>query len=387
MHADPLLPVLAATTLVLLLVGLVLRQMKQPHVLAYLLAGVALGPHGLAIFSDADAISRLGEFGIILLLFFVGMEMSLPRLVANWRVAVIGTVLQILLSLAVVGLLAAVLDWPVARAILIGFVISLSSTAVAVSMLSVWGYLDSRLGLDVMSILIVQDLAVAPMLLTLGFLSGGDDLGGSHVFLPIVGVIVIVGFAVWLLGRETIRLPFGDRLREDHELQVFAAAFICISAALATSLFELSTALGALIAGVVVASADDIEWVARAMEPFRVILVALFFVSVGLLLDVGFVASNLPLIGVLVGGLFITNTFVNAGIVRLFGRDWTHALFAGAILAQAGDFSFVLAAIGFQGGLITDFGYQLTLAVIFGSLLLSPFWVAPFRALASRRGE
>ena len=362
MHADPILPVLTATTFVLLLVGLVLRRFRQPHVLAYLLAGVALGPHGLAVFSNADAISRLGDLGIILLLFFVGMEMSLSRLAANWRVAVLGTLLQILVSLGVVALLGATLDWPLERAVLIGFVISLSSTAVAVSMLKVWGHLDSRLGLDVMGILIVQDLAVAPMLLALGVLSAGSRGAPAHALLPVVGVVLTVGFAVWLLRREQISLPFGARLRDDPELQVFAAAFLCAAGALFTAVFELSTALGALVAGIVVASSEETDWIARSMEPFRVLLVALFFVSIGLLLDVGFVARNLG----------------------LFGRGWPHALFAGAILAQAGDFSFVLAAIGYEGGLITDFGYQLTVAVIFGTLLLSPFWVAPFRALAGR---
>jgi CPA2 family monovalent cation:H+ antiporter-2 len=384
MHADPLLPVVAATTLVLLGVGLALRRLRQPHVLAYLLAGVALGPHGLGIFSDTDSISRLGDFGIILLLFFVGMEMSLPRLVANWRIAVLGTLLQILLSLGLVAALALALDWPLARAVLIGFVISLSSTAVAVSMLSVWGHLDTKLGLDVLGILIVQDLAVAPMLLTLGFLSRAGGGVEGHIARPILGVLLILVFSVWLLRRERISLPFGDRLRGDHELQVFAAAFICTSSALVTVFFELSTALGALIAGVIVASADEIEWVSRSLEPFRVMLVALFFVSMGLLLDLHFVAANVGLLSVLIGGLFLTNTFVNAGIVRLFGRRWPHALFAGAILAQAGAFSFVLAAIGFEGGLISDYGYQLTVAVIAGSLLLSPLWVAPFRAFARR---
>jgi CPA2 family monovalent cation:H+ antiporter-2 len=222
------------------------------------------------------------------------------------------------------------------------------------------------------------------MLLTLGFLSRAGGGVEGHIARPILGVLLILVFSVWLLRRERISLPFGDRLRGDHELQVFAAAFICTSSALVTVFFELSTALGALIAGVIVASADEIEWVSRSLEPFRVMLVALFFVSMGLLLDLHFVAANVGLLSVLIGGLFLTNTFVNAGIVRLFGRRWPHALFAGAILAQAGDFSFVLAAIGFEGGLISDYGYQLTVAVIAGSLLLSPLWVAPFRAFARR---
>ncbi len=381
MHADPILPRLVASMLVLLVIGLVLRRLRQPHVVAYLLAGIVLGPHGLALYSDTDAISRLGDLGLILLLFFVGMKMSLPRLAASWRVAVVGTALQIALSLLAVSSLGLWLSWPAERVVLVGFVISLSSTAVVVSMLHTWGHLSSQLGRDVTGILIVQDLSVAPMVLTLGFLAQGPATSLRGMAAPVLGSFAVVGFGVWLLRQDRIRLPFAKRLRDDHELQVFAAALVCFAAALTTALLELSTALGAFLAGIVISSAEETEWVTKSLEPFRVILVALFFVSIGLLLDVPFVRENWPLITLLAGGVLLTNTFVNAGIVRVFGRTWRHSFFAGAVLAQAGDFSFVLAAIGLDGGLITSFGYQLTISVIFVSLLVSPFWVRPFRRL------
>ena len=158
MYADPILPRLVTSILMVLVVGLVLRRLRQPHVLAYLLAGMALGPYGLGIFTDSESISRLGDLGIILLLFFVGMEISLPRLAANWRIAAGGTLLQILLSVAAVWLIGLRLDWPLERVVLLGFVISLSSTGVALAMLKSWGHMDSQMGQD--KILKIQNDAI-----------------------------------------------------------------------------------------------------------------------------------------------------------------------------------------------------------------------------------
>lgn len=383
MVADPILPRLVSALLVILALGLVLRRFNQPHVVGYLVAGILMGPHALGVFTDHESFSRMGDLGMVLLVFFVGTEMSLPRLAANWRVAIIGTVVQILVSVTAVLAIGAWADWGVGRIVLVGFVISLSSTAVVVSMLATWGLMDSDLGHDVMGIMIVQDVAIAPMLLVLGYLARAGSATADLVA-PVVGVPLVVGFVFWLMRQEHVRLPLGDRLRADHELQVFAAAFLCLSFALATALLHLSTALGAFLAGLLVASSRDTAWVTKSLEPFRVILVALFFISVGLMLDVTFVAANWVVISLLIAGVLVTNTFVNASIVRVFGRTWRHSLFAGALLAQIGEFSFVLAAIGLSGGLISDFGYQLTVATIFGTLVVSPLWVKPFRALAQR---
>jgi len=374
MHLDPAMPAIVAAVLGILLLGLVLRLLRQPHVIGYLLAGVLLGPHALGLVSDEATLSRFGAIGVVLLLFFVGMEISPKRLVANWRVAVIGTLFQILISLGCAWLLGTWLDWPLARSILIGFVISLSSTAVVLKILQDWGEIDSEVGQDVLGVLLVQDLAVIPMLIVIGLL-GGDKPTAAAVAMQIFGGLLVLALLGWILVKGTVKLPLARLLHDDHEMQIFAATAICFGLALLTGLFGLSTALGAFAAGMLISAARETQWVHHNLEPFRVVFVALFFVSIGMLVNLDFIRTHWLQVALLVVMVFLTNTFINAVILRLLGDSWRDSMYAGALLSQIGEFSFVLAAVGVQVQIISQFGYQLTIAVISLSLLLSPLWI------------
>jgi len=158
-------------------------------------------------------------------------------------------------------------------------------------------------------------------------------------------------------------------------MQIFAALAICFGLALLTGLLQLSTALGAFTAGMLVSAAKETQWVHQRLEPFRVVFVALFFVSVGLLVDIKFLTEQWVLISLLVVLVLITNTFINAFILKALGVNTRDSVYAGALLAQIGEFSFVLAAVGIQAKIITDFGYQLVIEVISISLLFSPVWI------------
>ncbi|MCA9563366.1 MAG: cation:proton antiporter [Myxococcales bacterium] len=381
---DPILPKAVATAFCVLLVGLVLRRFHQPHVIAYLLAGVLIGPHGLSFLNDPEAAARLGDAGVVLLLFFVGMEVSLKRLAENWRLALIGTSLQVLVTVGLLLLLGVWLGWPTGRSVLLAFVVSLSSTAVVVSILREWGEVNSDLGNDALGVLIVQDLAIVPMLLIIG-LMGEQSSHASDVVLQVVGGAAVVALIGVIMRRGSIKLPFAARLRSDHELQVFSAFVLCFGFATLTALLHLSTALGAFVAGIVVASAKETEWVHESLDALRVLLVALFFVSVGMLLDVVFLLEHWLLVAGLVVAVMLLNTAVNAGIFRALGRDWRTSLFMGSILAQVGEFSFVLAAVGLQNRLISSFGYQISVGLIALTLLLSPGWISIFRRIAGFR--
>lgn len=380
MHLDPVLPRVVAAVFALLLIGLVLRRLRQPHVVAYLLAGVALGPSGLRLFSDEVVLARVGDFGVVLLLFFVGMEVSLPSLLRSWRVSVVGTLLQILASVGSVAVIGWFRDWSLARVLLIGFAISLSSTAVVVSLLRMRKEMDSGAGRDALGVLLIQDLAFIPMLIVLGLL-GGEALDSRDLTLQAVGVVGLAALLAVVARREKISLPFSRFLQEDHELQVFSALALCFGLATLTGLLGLSTAVGAFVAGIVVASARETEWVHQSLEPFRVVLVALFFVSVGMLIDLAFLAVHLKTVLLLVLAVFVTNWLINAGILRSLGRPWRHSLYVGALLAQIGEFSFVLVAVGRQTGIIEEFAYQLTIGLIAVTLLLSPLVVSLSRSL------
>ncbi|MDH5178199.1 MAG: cation:proton antiporter [Gammaproteobacteria bacterium] len=383
MHLDPALPSIVGGLLVILLVGMILHRLRQPHVVAYLLTGIMLGPQMIGLIVNESVIDRLGAIGVMLLLFFIGMEVSPRKLAAGWRIAVIGTTIQVMLTVLIVWLIGKGLNWPLSRSILLGFVISLSSTAVVLKILQDSGELETETGQNVLGVLLFQDMAIIPMLIIIGLL-GGDTPDAKQLILQLVGGTLILGLLAFLMFKEVVHLPLASWLKKDHEMQVFAALIACFGLSLITGLFGLSTALGAFAAGMLIGSARETQWVHRSLEPFRVIFVALFFVSIGMLVDLSFIKTHWSQIAILVGAVIITNTFLNAVIIRLLGDSWPDSLYSGALLSQIGEFSFVLAAVGLQAKLITDYGYQLTVAVIVLSLMVSPAWIGLARRVLYR---
>ncbi|MBT8492050.1 MAG: cation:proton antiporter, partial [Deltaproteobacteria bacterium] len=337
---DPIMPIFVGAIAAILLIGILLRRLKQPHVIAYLVAGAALGPFGLSVVEDAVTISRLGEVGVVLLLFFAGMEIQLPKLLASWRVPVLGTLLLIAGSVMVSFAVGWWSDWPIGRSVLVGFVISLSSTGVVMKLLRDRGETDDPVGIDVTGVLLAQDLAVIPMLIAVSLL-GGTAPDALTVGSQLVGGAVVIGLLVYVARHDSLRLPFGSLLREDHELQVFSAFLLAFGFALLTGFAGLSVALGAFVAGLVVGAARETEWVTEALHPFYVLLLALFFVSVGMLIDFGFLYRNAAVIGALLVAAFVLNTVITAGILRLLGRTWRNSIYGATLLAQIGEFSFV----------------------------------------------
>lgn len=368
------LSVILIIGLIILGLGLLLRRIKQPYVIAYILAGIFLGEHGFAIITDETQIVALGEFGLILLLFFIGMETDLGGLVNNWKIAILGTCFQVLSSVLLVYLIGFLFNWPVQRTIVLGFVISLSSSAVVIKLLQDNNELQTPVGRNVISILLMQDVLIVPMLIATNYL-GGISPSTEELVLQLVGGVVIIGGMIWIFRQEQIVLPFSKQLEDDHELQVFLALIICFGFAALTSFFGLSAALGAFVAGLVVHAAQSTSWFHDSLHSFRVIFVALFFISVGMLIDLTFLYENWKSISTLLLAVYISNHFINAFILRYFGSSWSESLHGGALLAQIGELSFVLAATAFQTKIISDYGYQLSLLVISLTLLLSPFWI------------
>lgn len=374
MHLDPLLPPMVGVITVILILGLFLQAFRQPQLVGYLVAGIIIGPGGLALVTDQAMIEHLGAVGVTLLLFFIGMEVSPHQLIRGWRIAVLGTLLQILISTGCVWLIGTLLDWSLPRIILLGFVISLSSTAVVLKLMKDRGELGSRSGENVLLILLAQDFAVVPMLIIVALLSGTEP-ETIDIVKQVIGGALMLGIAGYVMTREHITIPFLHQIRQDHELQVFAALLICFGLAFITGILGMSAALGAFVAGMVVASAKETEWVHHSLEPLRVVFVALLFVSIGMLVDTQFFRTYWIQILALVAGVLLTNTFINAGILRSLGSHWRDSLYSGALLAQIGEFSFVLASVGLQANIIQGFAYQMTIAVIAVSLLLSPSWI------------
>lgn len=378
MHVDPLLPVMVIVALTIFLLGILLRILKQPHLIGYLLAGLILGPAGLAVVSDIEAVNHIGAIGVMLLLFFIGMEVSPMELAQEWKVAIIGTTLQIVISVVAVIAMGYWLDWPIERSILLGFVISLSSTAVVLKLLQDNSELKTSVGKKVTAVLLTQDLAIVPMLIVLGILAG-TDTNSNTLVLQILGGSSIIILTVWMIRRGSITLPFSEIIRKDHEIQVFAALICCLGVGLLTGLMQLSTALGAFIGGMIVNQAKETDWVQRSLEPFRIVFIALFFMSVGLLIDFSFLQQHWWKAALLVILVLLINTSINAITLRMLNVKWRESLYAGALLSQIGEFSFVLAAVGKQSGIIAEYAYQMTVLIIAFGLLVSPAWISIFR--------
>ncbi len=374
MHMDPVLPTIVGTIFLMLLVGGILKLLNQPQIIAYLLAGVLIGPHGLGLISDTDFIHRLGAFGVVLLLFFVGMEVVPEQLRERWRIPVVGTLLQVLFCFMPVAAIGLMFDWSWARIALLTFVVSLSSSAVVIRLLQDRSELNTSFGQDMLGVLLVQDLLVIPMLILIG-LFGGQQVDMHSLSMQLIGVILMGGLLVWIFSGRQIRLPLGEQIRADHEIQVFAALAICFGLALLTGVLELSTALGAFIGGMLISAVRETQWVHHKLEPFKVVFVALFFLAIGMSVDLDFVVQHWWQVSLMVIAVFIVGTWLNALILAWLGYRWRESFYGGAVLAQIGEFSFVLAAVGFQASIITDAGYQLALSVISVSLLLGPIWI------------
>jgi CPA2 family monovalent cation:H+ antiporter-2 len=384
MEFDPIMPDLVGVILVLICVAFAARALRQPYVIGYIIAGFAIGPEGLGLIQDGESVSRLGSFGVMLLLFFIGLETSPQRLGQKWAVALLGTTLQILLTVGAVVGFGWVVGWQLGRSVLFGFIIALSSTAVTMKLLQDWGEINTPVGREVTAVLLAQDLAVVPMMIVIGMLQGAP-IDHHTLALQLASGLSLLALALWSARRKPRRLPFGRWIRSDHELQVLGALAMCFGLALLSGLTQLSTALGAFVAGVIIGSAEETQWVEESLRGFRVIFIAMFFVSIGLLIDIDFLLENwLPAL-TLVFTAIICNTGINAAVLRLFGRPWPRSIYAGALLSQIGEFSFVLAAMGRNEHIIGPYRYQMTITVIALTLMLSPAWISGTKALLRRR--
>ncbi len=380
-HIDPILSKFVLLSLIIIVIGMALRILKQPSLITYIFVGMLVGPFGLKIITDENLISNLGSLGLVLLLFFIGMEIHLPNLIANWKVSIIGTILQVVMSLLFIWLIGNYFDWNIHQIIVLGFVLSLSSTAVIIKLLEERRELNTKTGQYVLGILLAQDILIVPMLIIINYMSGGE-FQFLQIIKQLVGGALIVGIVIYILWKKEIVFPFQEHIQKDHEIQVFVAFLLCFGFSTLTAWLGLSAALGAFVAGIIVSSSKSTHWVFNSLHAFKILFVALFFVSVGMLIDLKFIHENIMIISSLVALVFILNNTINVLALRLFCLNWRISFYAGSLLSQVGEFSFILASVGFYSGIIGDFTYQITISIIALSLFLSPFYIGIVRWLA-----
>lgn len=366
-----LLP-LALVYLAALLAAYALVRLRQPPIVGFLIAGTLLGPHGLALVRDVQVVEVLAEVGVVLLLFTVGLELSLPNLGRLGKLVWGGGTLQVIgtTALATAVGLGAGFDWR--RSLFLGFVVSNSSTAIILKMLMDRGEINAPHGRNLLGILILQDLAVVPMMLLIGPLAGkgAADVAGLVLLLArALGVLALL----FIAGRVLVPRLLGVVVRARYrELFVVAVLLIVIVTALAASATGLSLAIGAFLAGLVL---SESEYGAQAMAdvgPFRDAFSALFFVSVGMLFDPRTLVDQTgPVVGLL-ALIFIGKPLLGGLPAAILGYGPRVAAIVGLTLAHIGEFSLVLAREGHAVGLLLPAEYQVILAAVIASMVVTP---------------
>ncbi len=361
-----------------------LHRINIPSIVGFLLAGILLGPHGLHFIKDVRSIQLLAEIGVILLLFTIGLEFSLTRFL-KMRLEVFGIGgLQVLITVCLTSFIA--YTWfgitNMKTAVFLGFLVSLSSTAIVMKLLSDKAEVDTTHGRISVGILIFQDLCVVPFMLFIPILSGGAEF--SKISLAIVKAVAIIVVVV-LSSRWIVPNLLHQIVRtRSRELFVITVLIICFGIAFITSEFGLSLALGAFLAGLVISESEFSQVTASTILPFRDSFNGLFFISVGMLMDTSFFIDSLLLVLLIFGGIIVLKTFSSLVSMLLMRRSFRISMHSSLILAQVGEFSFVLAVAGLSAGLISSGIYQNFLSASILTMLLTPFMIQAAPFLSSR---
>jgi K+:H+ antiporter len=351
------------------------RWVHLPPLLGYLLVGVAIGPHSLALVPDSEGMRRLAEFGIVFLMFSIGLEFNLPTLFTMRR-AVFGLgAAQVLLTAGAVVVAAPLVGFGWQPALALGGALAMSSTAIVMRMLSERMQLDTAHGRSIVGVLLFQDLAVVPLLIVIPAIAQGAGDLPRELGLALAKAAVVLGIVLFLgqrLMRPWLHVVAG---RRSHELFILNVLLLTLGLAWLTEVAGLSLALGAFLAGILIAETPYRHQVEEDIKPFREVLLGLFFVTMGMKLDVRIVAHEAPLVLLLVVVPVAFKLVLVAVLARLFGSGPGTALRIGLALAHAGEFGLVLIVQASDFGLLERDFSQMVVAAMLISMLASPFIV------------
>ena len=369
--------------------GFALMRLRQPAIVGYILAGVVLGPGGLGLVHSAEGIDLFAELGVLLLLFLIGMELNLKAFRNVFQIALLCAGLQSAVAIGLTWGAGSLIGWGFERSLVLGFVLSLSSTAVGIKMLAEIGETRTHAGRLTMGVLIAQDLLIIPMLVVVQSLGSarGEDAGLDLVLALklFAAVAVLAGVAIILTRRERIELPWSRYLRHQPDLAPLANIAFCFVFAAVSGYVGLSPSYGAFLAGLILGASTDRRAAILFTAPVQSLLLMIFFLSIGLLIDLSFIVEHVWVVLFLVFVILVAKTATNIGILHFLREPWENAFIAGLVMAQVGEFSFVLAKAGLGAGAIDRETYQLALSVIALSLIVSPFWLVTARRIHGLR--
>jgi len=341
----------------------IFHRLRAPTIVGFLLTGILAGPQGLGLISASEQVSLLADIGVVLLLFTVGIEVSLRDIIQLKKYVLVGGSLQVALTTLAVFLVMMSLDLPVGTAVLLGLLVSLSSTAIVLRIIQKREEFDSLHGRTTLGILIFQDMAVVPMMLLIPLLPGSTlALGSSPLAVALKGlsiVALIIISAKWLVPR----ILYSIARTRDRELFLLSIVAICLAVAWITSLAGLSLGLGAFLAGLIISESPYSHQAFGNIVPLRDVFTSFFFISIGMLLDVGVLIANPAFIVLLALAVMALKAALAGLAISLMGLPFRIIILVSLALSQIGEFSFVLSKVGFESGLISREYYQIFLDV------------------------
>jgi len=358
-------------------------RLRIPIIVGFLLTGVVAGPHGLGLVRDLASVKMLAEVGVVLLLFTIGLEFSFRNLLQIRRPVLLGGALQVSLTALAAFAVARACEQAVGVSVLIGFLVSLSSTAIVMKFLQDRAEVETPHGGAALGILIFQDIAVVPMMLLIPLLAGkaGGGTGALPIFIAKVAAIIALVFAgaKWIVPH----VFYGIARTRSRELFLFGVIAVCMAVAWLTHLAGLSLALGAFLAGLILSESEYSQQALGNILPFRDVFTSFFFVSIGMLLDVGFLLGHLDIVLLFLCIVLAIKFLAGSVAPFLLGYQLRTIILTGVALMQVGEFSFIITKNALDAGILSHDIYQVFLVIALVTMTATPFLISLGQPFAS----
>lgn len=348
------------------------QKIKIPTILAFLLIGVLAGPNGFSVIKAVSDVEVFADVGIILLLFTIGIEFSLSNLFRIKKAVFLGGSLEVAIVTLVTFFVARFYGMTIGESIFLGFLVSLSSTAIVLKLMQERSEVDSPHGLITLGILIFQDIAVVPMLLLIPILVGKKEYVSGALAVDIVMGLSLVFVTLISARRVVPRLLASAEKTGGHELFLLTTITICFAVAWLTSMIGLSLAIGAFLAGLIISESEHKHKALGGILPFRDIFTSIFFISIGMLLNITYFIEHMWIVIFISLGVLILKTVIAGTVTALLGFPFRINMLVGLAVSQIGEFSFILLKAGLKAGLMGENIYQLFIAVSVITMAATP---------------
>jgi monovalent cation:H+ antiporter-2, CPA2 family len=348
------------------------KKINIPSILGFLVTGIIIGPYGFKLISNLHDIEVMAEIGVILLLFTIGLEVSLGKLLRMKKILFLIGCIQIILTILITSAIFYLLKAPLSNSIFYGMLVSLSSTAIVLKLLSDKNEIDAPHGRISLVILILQDLAIVPMLILLPILSGGNNMSAVQIFFQLIYALCLIAIIVLIAKVLMPKILFQLARLRIREAFTIGVIFLLLGTAYLTHFIGLSFAIGAFIAGLILSESDFSHQITSEIIPLKDAFNSIFFVSIGLLLNIQFVLNNILLLVSVSLAIIILKTSIVTLLVKVIKYPFRTALITGFGISQIGEFSFVLSQAGLKYNLIGNDFYNAFLAASIFTMLASP---------------